>query len=377
MTLSFAIGTVKGTVVRIHLTFLLLLAWIGANALAHGGTLAALYSIGFMLLLFLCVLLHEFGHVLAARRYGVKTPDITLLPIGGLARMERIPEAPAEELVVAIAGPLVNVAIAALLFAALGGLPAPEAATTEMPTTGRALLERLAWVNVTLVVFNLVPAFPMDGGRVLRAFLGFRMGHVRATQVAARIGQALAFGFGLLGLMQGQAMLMFIALFVYLGAGSEAASVQLLAAGRGIPLVDAMVTHFETLPPHATVQQAAQLLLRTLQRQFPVVDGAGRLRGLLTHEAMVRALHENAGALPVLDAMQRDIPTLGPRSSLAEAITLLQQKEGVPAVAVTDADGRLLGLVTTETVGELMLLRAATPAAVAGTKANPETNPWA
>src|SRR5690242_4082914 len=142
MSWSFPIGSIAGTVVRIHFTFLLLLAWIGANALAQGGRQHAVWSLAFMLLLFLCVLLHEFGHVLAARRYGVKTPDITLLPIGGLARMERIPEKPAEELVVAIAGPLVNLVIAGLLFAVLGGVPQPDPNAAAMPSTGHALLER-------------------------------------------------------------------------------------------------------------------------------------------------------------------------------------------------------------------------------------------
>jgi stage IV sporulation protein FB len=371
MTWSFPIGSVAGTVVRIHLTFLLLLAWIGAAALARGGHQEAVWTLAFMLLLFLCVLLHEFGHVLAARRYGVKTPDITLLPIGGMARMERIPEKPTEELVIALAGPLVNVAIAALLFGMLGSVPAPDTADA-MPRTGHALLDQLAWVNVMLVVFNLIPAFPMDGGRVLRAFLAFRMGHAQATQVAAKIGQAVAFGLGLLGLLNGNALLVFIALFVYLGAAGEAQAVQMMDVGRDIRLADAMVTRFETLSPQASVQDAARLLVRTLQRQFPVVDGAGKMRGLLTHEAMVRALQENGGTESVLEAMRRDIPTLSPRSSLAEAITLLQRQEGTPAVAVTDAEGKLLGLITPETVGELMLLRATVPAPPARPR-----NPWA
>ncbi|MBX9701274.1 MAG: site-2 protease family protein, partial [Acetobacteraceae bacterium] len=217
MTWSFPIGTVQGTVIRIHLTFLLLLLWIGGTGFAQGGAPEAITSVVFVCLLFLCVLLHEFGHVFAARRYGVRTPDITLLPIGGVAQMERIPEKPSEELVVALAGPAVNVVIAALLFLALGGVPSMQAAA-ELHSPGHGILERLAWVNVTLVVFNLIPAFPMDGGRVLRAFLAMRLGHVRATQRAATIGQVVAFGFGILGLFGGNPLLVFIALFVYLGA---------------------------------------------------------------------------------------------------------------------------------------------------------------
>lgn len=369
MTWSFPIGTVAGTVIRIHLTFFLLLLWIGASGFAQGGAREATASIVFVCLLFLCVLLHEFGHVLAARRYGVKTPDITLLPIGGVAQMERIPEKPAEELVVALAGPAVNVVIAALLFLALGGIP-PMQAAAELHSPGQGILERLAWVNVTLVLFNLIPAFPMDGGRVLRAFLAWRIGYVRATQRAAAVGQAVAFGLGLLGLFGGNPLLVFIALFVYLGAASEAHAVQMREVGRGVPVADAMVTRYEALSPSARVEDAVGLLIATTQREFPVVDGAGRLRGVLTRDAMIRALKEQGPEAPVLEAMQRDIPLLQARQCLAEAMEALQHS-GAPAVGVTDPLGRLVGLVTPETVGELMMVHGARPP-----RPGAPANPW-
>jgi Zn-dependent protease len=230
MTWSFPIGSIKGTVIRIHLTFVLFLLWIGGAHYAQGGSQAAMEGVLFMVLLFACVLLHEFGHVFAARRYGVQTPDITLLPIGGVARLERIPEKPSQELVVALAGPAVNVVIAALLFLALGGMP--SMASMEVDNPGVSLLARLASVNVFLVLFNLIPAFPMDGGRALRALLATRMGYSRATQIAASIGQAVAFALGLLGLF-GNPLLIFIALFVYLAASSEAHAVQLREVSRG------------------------------------------------------------------------------------------------------------------------------------------------
>ena len=185
MSWSLNIGRVAGTVVRIHLTFLLFLAWIFAASYAQGGAATAWDSLAFMVLLFLCVLLHEFGHVFAARRYGIQTPDVTLLPIGGVARLERIPEEPGQELVVALAGPAVNLVIAAVLWLVLGGFIPEGSAEVQRP--GVDMLSRLAMVNVFLVVFNLIPAFPMDGGRVLRALLGYRMGYARATQIAASI----------------------------------------------------------------------------------------------------------------------------------------------------------------------------------------------
>ena len=195
---SIPIGTIKGTVIRVHLTFLLFLLWIGAAHYAQGGWDAGVQGVVFIVLLFLCVLLHEFGHVLAARRYGIQTPDITLLPIGGVARLERIPEQPGQELLVALAGPAVNLVIAGLLYLAFGGFVPAEG--LEVANPGVGLMARLAMVNLFLAVFNLIPAFPMDGGRVLRALLAYRLGYARGTQIAASVGQAVAFGLGLLGL---------------------------------------------------------------------------------------------------------------------------------------------------------------------------------
>ena len=375
MSWSFPIGTVKGTVIRIHLTFLLLLLWIGGTAYAQGGPEAALASVVFICLLFLCVLLHEFGHVFAARRYGVQTPDITLLPIGGVARLERIPEKPAEELVVAMAGPAVNVVIAAVLVLLLGGVPSIQA-MAEMQNQGLGMLERLAWVNVMLVVFNLIPAFPMDGGRMLRAALAWRLGYVRATQIAAGVGQVVAFGLGLLGLFGGNPLLVFIALFVYLGAASESQAVQMRDVGRGIPVADAMVTRFETLPPNATVEDAVQLLIQTTQREFPVVDGGGVLRGVLTRDAMIRALKEQGPDAPVLEVMQRDVPMIGARQCLSDAMQALHGRGApVPAVGVTDAFGRLVGLVTPENVGEMMMVQSVRPPPPPGGSRNPWARP--
>jgi Zn-dependent protease len=297
---SIPIGRVLGTEIRLHLTFVLFLLWIGAAHYAQGGWDAAMQGVAFMGLLFACVVLHEFGHVLAARRYGVQTPDITLLPIGGVARLERIPEEPAQELVVALAGPAVNVVIAALLYLALGGF-VPEGGL-EIDNPGVGLLERLLAANIFLVVFNLIPAFPMDGGRVLRAFLAYRFGYARGTQIAATVGQALAFAFGLWGLVGGNPMLVFIALFVYLAATSEAHAAQMRDVSRGMIVDDAMVTRFEALTPASRVADAVECLLRTTQHEFPVVDAAGRLLGLLTRDEMINSALTNSGAadsLPV------------------------------------------------------------------------------
>jgi len=368
MQWSIPVGTVKGTVIRIHLTFVLFLVWIAVTAYARGGQRAALEGVLFISLVFASVLLHEFGHVFAARRYGIKTPDITLLPIGGVAQLERIPEKPSEELVVALAGPAVNVVIAAVLALVLGGLP-HVGVGLNVENPGVSLLGRLAWVNVTLVLFNLIPAFPMDGGRVLRALLALRMGYARATRVAASVGQVVAFGLGLAGLF-GNPILIFIALFVYMGASSEGAAAQQREASASLVTLDAAVTRFEVLSPASTVANAVDHLLRTSQHDFPVVDGSGRMRGVVTRNGMIRALQATGPQTPVLEVMQRDIPVLGAGEPLEEAVKLMQDG-GLPAVGVVDAEGRLVGLVTPENLGELMMVQSLRP------KAPPPANPWA
>jgi Zn-dependent protease/CBS domain-containing protein len=359
---SISIGAVKGTVIRVHLTFLLFLAWIAITHYARGGTPAAVEGVVFIVLLFACVLLHEFGHIFAARRYGVQTPDVVLLPIGGVARLERIPEEPAQELAVALAGPAVNVVIAGVLYLALGGF-AP-AAGAEVQNPGVDLLARLAYVNVFLVLFNLIPAFPMDGGRVLRALLARRLGYARATQIAASIGQGLAFVFGLLGLF-GNPLLIFIALFVYLAATSEANAVQMREASRGIIVDDAMITRFESLGADSRVDDAVDCLIRTTQHEFPVVDSDGRLLGVLTRDEMIKALKERGPGTRVTDVMRTDIPVVRHRRGLDEALRPMQEKR-LPAVGVVDREGRLVGFVTPENVGELMMVQAARPTAPPG-----------
>jgi stage IV sporulation protein FB len=217
---------------------------------------------------------------------------------------------------------------------------------------------RLASVNLFLVVFNLIPAFPMDGGRVLRAVLALWYPRTQATNIAARIGQALAFGFGFLGLVGGNPMLIFIAIFVYLAATAEAQSVGLQDVSRSLGVGDAMITHFETLSPQSTIGHAAELLLRTTQHEFPVVDGGGRLRGFLTRDAMVQALSRTGPSTPVLEAMTADVPTIRGGARLEAALKLLQGVSA-PAIGVTDAEGRLTGYVTPENIGELMMVRTA------------------
>ncbi len=355
---SINIGSIAGTAVRIHLTFVIFLVWIFVANYVAGGSTAAWSSVVFLLLLFACVLAHEFGHIFTARAFGIATPDVTLLPIGGVARLERIPEEPSEELLIAVAGPMVNVAIAfALMIFAGASLNVSNLWTVE--SSAASLADRLAVVNIFLALFNMIPAFPMDGGRVLRAVLSVRLGHVRATQTAATIGQGFAFLLGFLGLF-GNPLLIFIAIFVYLAAASEAQFAALRGMWRGVPVNAAMMTQFARLSPDATIDEAVETMLRTSQSEFPVTDGDGRPAGLLSRNDLIRALKKLGPDGRVGDAMTPGLPTIGRRQPLEQAFRMLQEKSA-PAVGIVDATGVLVGMVTTETLGEMIMVNEALP----------------
>jgi stage IV sporulation protein FB len=217
MKWSYRIARIAGIDVKIHITFLLLLAYFGVSDWRDGGAYQGVLSMAFILLLFLCVLLHEFGHAMAGRHYGIRTPDITLLPIGGVARMQAIPEKPWQEFVIAVSGPAVNVAIAGGLWVVLFLFPN---LLDEAHPVSSEILPNLMTINLALLAFNMIPAFPMDGGRVLRALLAMKLNYLKATKIAARTGQVLAVGFVIVGLGWNP-MLIFIGLFVFTAARQE------------------------------------------------------------------------------------------------------------------------------------------------------------
>ena len=288
MTWSWKLARVAGIDVYVHATFLMVVAWIALVYWNQSQSVQAVVEgVGFILALFACIVLHEFGHALTARRYGIRTRDITLLPIGGLARLERMPDEPIQELWVALAGPAVNVVIALLLFVWLQASGLWESVDRLGVAIG-GFAERIMIANAFLAGFNLLPAFPMDGGRALRALLATRMEYTRATQRAALIGQGMAIFFGFLGL-QGNPMLIFIALFVWIGAGQEASMAQMKSSLAGIPVRQAMLTHFRTLTPENTLGDAVDLLLTGSQQDFPVVSD-GRVEGMLTRKDLIAAL---------------------------------------------------------------------------------------
>lgn len=357
MRWSFTLGRVGETAIRVHVTFLLLVAWFAWSAGRAGGQGAALQATLLLLSLFACVLLHEFGHITMARRFGVRTPEVILLPIGGLARLERIPEEPRQELLIAIAGPVVTAALA-LAFAAWARLAGhPLLPTTPIPEA-MPLVVALLWMNVFLLGFNLLPAFPMDGGRVLRAALATRLGLGRATRIAAAVGQAFAFLFGLYGFMQGEILLMLVAVFIYLGAGAEAQAVATRLAGRGLTVRAMMVTRFNALPVYTTLQAAADLLLAGDQREFPVVDNDGRLEGLLTRENLIRGLSQAGPGATVGEVMTSPVPTVPPGATFEEGLAALQASR-LPALPVVSEAGAVVGILSQDNLTDLLLVRRA------------------
>ncbi|MGH7791798.1 MAG: site-2 protease family protein, partial [Thermodesulfobacteriota bacterium] len=288
MKWSWKIGEVAGIGVYVHATFLLIIGWVVLSHWRQGQNLATtIVGVIFTLAIFGCVVLHELGHALTAKRYGIKTRDITLLPIGGVARLERMPDDPKQELWVALAGPAVNVVIAMVLYIWLQSTNSFEP-LSELSMTSGSFIERLLVVNIFLVLFNMIPAFPMDGGRVLRAILAMRMNYVRATQIAATLGQGIAFLFGFIGLFSNP-FLLFIALFVWIGAAQEASITQIKSALGGIPVNRAMITDFRTLNTNDKLSRAIELILSGSQQDFPVVDGS-RVVGVLTQADLLVAL---------------------------------------------------------------------------------------
>lgn len=350
MRWSLTLGSFKGTAVRIHVTFLLLLAWIGFSAYREGGAVAARDSLLFITLIFTCVVLHEFGHILTARRFGIVSTEVTLLPIGGVANLDRMPEKPYQELLVALAGPAVNVVIAFGLFFALGAIEPEALAQLDNPRVN--LFARLAAANLFLAVFNMIPAFPMDGGRVLRAALAMWLPRAKATRIAAVIGQGFAFVLGFLGLF-GNPLLVFIAIFVYIAASSEAQMTAANEATRGLEVADAMETRIATIDWGADIGEAVETLLATAQDEFPVALGNGRLMGVLSRADIIEALKTQERSAPIAPFVRKDVPTVGPRATLDKT---LEKFTAAPVVGVVDADGVLLGLLTRQSVAEVVLI---------------------
>lgn len=355
MKWSTKLGRFKGIDVYIHYTFWLIFLWVGAIYWVRYKNIGSVIE-GVLLVMtvFGCVLLHEFGHALTAQKYGINTRDITLLPIGGLAKLEKIPEKPIQEFWITLAGPAVNVVIASLLFLILY-LSGNLQQLTNISITEGSFIEKLMLVNVVLVVFNILPAFPMDGGRVLRAVLAMHMDYTKATQVAVSIGQGMAFLFGFIGLFTNP-FLVIIALFVWIGATMEGSIVQLKSLLGGIPVKDAMITDFKTLNAHDELSEAVGLVISGSQKDFPVIKDQ-EVIGVLTQKDLLQGLSEKGQNSIVSDAMTTNFKTVGDSELLDSAFFQFEGTDckTIPVIRY----GKLIGILTLDNIGEFVSIRGA------------------
>jgi Zn-dependent protease/CBS domain-containing protein len=358
---AFKIGRLSGIDVRVHWTFLLLLAFFAFLGYQESGSLiGALTATAMIVALFLCVLLHEFGHSLVAQRLGLEIRSITLLPIGGISNLESLPEKPADEVKITVAGPLVNVVLAPIFFGVgllLGAVPrVPTDLFTGIGSVGQFFFY-LGYLNVVLAVFNLLPAFPMDGGRLLRGLLATRLGAVRATDIASRVGQLFAVAFFLIGLLSGNFLLLLIAVFIFFGATGEAQMVRQRELTRGLSVSDVMGTkpRTETVTPYHTFGQVLDSVIHGYQEDFPVLDD-GKLVGMITREEIMAAAHSPERYSSVRDLMKTNVPTISSEADLFEDGLHILQQSGLRALPVTE-NGELVGMLTIEDVGQASLLR--------------------
>jgi len=338
--------------VRLHFTFILMVLFLLVSILGseRSATNYAIFLLGGLF----SVLLHEMGHAIVAARFGVRTVEIVMFPIGGLSRMER-PLPATAEVWVSVAGPLVNLLLAAGIFAYMVAThQAPAIHTGDiLSPSDKSALGLLLYGNVMLAVFNLLPAFPMDGGRLLRGLLSYIRTPEEATRIAAWMGRMLAMGMGLYGLIDKQFLLVFFALFIYLGAAQESVAALGRTLTSGIPARAAMITEFHTLEHGNTVRDAANLLLSTAQQDFPVLHG-GKVVGLLGRNLLLRAIaHEGPDAY-VAGVMDRDFLQIAPDDDLAEILPVMARAGRCALVMEKD---KLLGLLTTENLSEFLLLR--------------------
>lgn len=365
MGTSLVIARIGGTELRVHWTFSLILAW-GAVIYGLGSgnfMLGALYGVLVMILLFVCVTLHEFGHALAARRYNIRVPSITLLPIGGVASLERAPERPQQEFVIAIAGPLVNILLALLLLPVALALnpgtvgtalsdPGAVLAAAQRPGLTNLVNYMLA-VNLMLALFNLIPAFPMDGGRILRSILAIFMGNVRATRTAVLVGRLVAVPMAIWGIMTGNILLLLIAFFVYVGGGAEREAVESRAILRSVRVGNALNRDAARLYTSERLGRAVNLIVSSYQADYPVFDLGNNFVGVLTRPGLVTGLRLHGEEARVVDAMTpvASLPVVAPEKTLADVWELMAETGS--RVVVVKHNGEFLGLLNTDDVNEV------------------------
>lgn len=347
MRWSLPVGRLFGIPIKVHFTFLLLLAFIWYVETSVQGPGAALYSVAFWTLIFACVLMHEFGHSLVAQSYGLTVASIILLPIGGVSQITEIPRDPKKEVAITIAGPIVNFLIAGILLL-VGKMLDPSLQFTQVSLQSGSMIVDLFWANVMLGLFNIVPAYPMDGGRILRGVIAMRKEYVEATKLAADVGKLFAIGFIIVGFFFNW-WLILIGIFVFSGANSEAEATVLTSTLEKIPVSHLMITDFRTISPDEPLTAVVEKSLHTFQNDFPVVED-GKFVGILTRSSVIESLHHHLHDTLVRDIAKKNFPTIRPDATAAEALAALRNSN--VTIAPVENEGTLYGIITLEKLHE-------------------------
>lgn len=356
MRWSLYLGKIAGIKLFVHWTFLILVFWIIQMHVRAGySTKEILLALAFLVALFVCVILHELGHALTAKRYLINTSSINILPIGGVALLEGLPEKPSQELAVALAGPLVNVVIAGILFVILyltGNWPG---SIDQIEFGKGAFWVNLYTINLFLALFNLIPAFPMDGGRILRAALSFKLDRVKATRIAANLGQILAIAFVIFGFYSNP-MLIFIGFFVFLGAQAEMAAVQMKYTLKGIKVSDVVMRHYTSLKPDEPVSHAVSVLLNSQEKAFIIMDN-DEVKGSLSWKEVVSGLSKYNSDTLIDQIMNKEIIAINADEPLQDAIEKMQHAGD--ALFPVYSQKELVGVVNMENVTEFLAVQNA------------------
>jgi len=346
MRKSWSLGKLFGIDIKLHPTFLLLLVWVSSTTLFGGGDIQAIAREIFVILaLFSFVVLHELGHALTARRFGIPTRDITLLPIGGVARLEKLPEEPKKEFLVAIAGPLVNLVIGAVLLGMLA-LTNGLSGLTSIEAFSASIGAQLMVANFTLFAFNLLPAFPMDGGRILRALLATRYELVKATQIAANVGRGFALLLGIAGIFFNP-LLILTAIFIWFGAGAEAETMVIKKSVKGLVVRDAMVSQFYQADANQSLESVLQLSMQTGQKNIPVVSN-GHFLGIIQYPELLKAFEKFGRRAPAYTAIGIKQDGISPELPLVEILPKISRNTVIPVME----DQQLIGLVSPSSLQE-------------------------
>lgn len=353
---SLYIAKVFGIKIFIHWTFFILIIWIAAMSMREGNNITqTIYSVAFVLAIFFCVVLHELGHALTAKRFNYITKDIILLPIGGMARMDELPENPKQELLIAVAGPIVNIVIALLLSPFINWSQINEASLDKFALSGSNFLFSLFAVNISLAVFNLIPAFPMDGGRIFRAILSMWTGRVKATAIASRTGQFIAFIFFFLGILYNP-FLALIGVFIFITAKAENEDVKSKYYLHNFKVKDAMSHHYYKLDKKSTIKDAAKLLIDVEPNDFLVTDNE-KIVGTLNSDEIIKALVKKGENSKVEEAMNTKVKFISKDIDLDKVLKEFSQSNET-IMPVMD-NNTLIGTVNMKNILKLIMVNSA------------------